>query len=93
MGLLVIFFIGVFAVIIIAKLAAKMRPEAEKRLFAENDNGHQKSKAKQATGEHDLDEENPKETLDALITILTRKQILNPDELLIEIAANRKTKQ
>ncbi len=91
MGLLAIFFLGVFAIIIIAKLAAKMRPEEEKRLFIE-DGGYQKPTKKRQSDEEELDEDNPKETLEALITLLTRKQILNPDELLLEIAAQRKNK-
>lgn len=87
MGLLVIFFIGVFLIILIAKFASKMRPESERLL-------DQPGKVEQMSDlEQELDEDDPKETLEALITILTRKEILNPDELLIELAARRKKPQ
>ncbi len=85
MGLLVIFFIGVFLIIMIAKFASKMRPDSERLL-------DEPSKEEQmAELEQELDEDDAKETLEALIAILTRKEILNPDELLLEIAARRKT--
>ncbi len=86
MGLLVLFFLGIAAILIIAKFAAKMRPEEEKLLEEPANVDHPPG------SEHRLDEDETKETLDALITILTRKEILNPDELLLEIAANRKVK-
>jgi hypothetical protein len=85
MGFLVLLFIGIAFIIVIAKLASKMRPESE-RVLDDPD-----KETQMEVLEQDLDEDDPKEILDALIAILTRKEILNPDELLIELSAHRKS--
>jgi len=84
MGLLVVFFVVVAIIIIVAKLGSRMRPETE-RLPEEEGNA--------ICGQSEDHELSEKETLDALIAILVRKEVLNLGELHIEIAANRKAKQ
>jgi len=83
MGILFLFLFGIVAILVIAKLASKVRPEEEvlkekKRLKELKD----KKKAHMAQQSTDK--------LEALISVLVKKQIVSEEELLVQMKEDEK---
>ncbi len=79
MGILFLFLGGIVAIIIVAKLASKVRPEEERMV--------EEKKAPKKTDVRHLEEdlERFEKKLDAVVGLLLKKKILSEEEMHMEI--------
>ncbi len=85
MGILFLFLLGIVAILFVAKLASKVRPEEE--VLKQKKEALQKKDPGRVSGPGGNEER-----WDALVSLLIKKQIFSENELIREIAEKEKKK-